>query len=480
MHETDEFWDELLAQIDAQRVIPVVGPELLTVIVEGRESGLYPTLAQRLLARYGVDTHVAGTVSNTAPASNAITLRPYHELNDAVCALVQRGKRVQDLYRPVSDLLKALLEAQTAPLQPLRQLARIRGFKLFVSVTADDLLARALDAERHGGQSKTEHIVFAPKLANPTDLPGAPSSGYTGVCYMFGKASPTPFVFAIHDEDTLEFVHKLQIDNSDGKKRWLAELRSQNLLLIGCNFDDWLSRFFIRLSNTQRLADVRGKREFLIEQGPQSGGSLTLFLEKFSPETWVYPGSAHAFVAELARRWEDKHPPSAQGAGSVSSSVVVPTRSPSSETFFISYSRTDLAAATQLFQDLQGIGADIAWFDKSALQPGDDWESKIRSAIESCWLFLPLISATTERREEGNFREEWLQAVERERRIQGRKFIVPIVVDTDYGGDPDRYRRVPDRFRAAQFGHAPDGRFSEPLRNELTRLIRERRSQGLS
>ena len=94
-------------------------------------------------------------------------------------------------------------------------------------------------------------------------------------------------------------------------KRLFSELRTQNLLLIGCNFADWLSRFFIRLSNTQRLADNRSKREFLIEQSTEGSGSLTLFLERFSPDTWVFPGSAREFVAELARRWQERHPRSA-------------------------------------------------------------------------------------------------------------------------------------------------------------------------
>ena len=229
-----------------------------------------------------------------------------------MCAPVaQRGRRVQDLYRPINDLLKTLVETPAeSSLQPLRDLASMSGFKLFVTTTPDDLLARAIDAERHGGIAKTEHIVFAPKLASGTlsDLPETLSSGYTAVCYLFGKASPSPFVFAIHDEDTLEFIHNLQINAAEGMKRLFSELRQQNLLLIGCNFADWLSRFFIRLANTQRLADNRSKREFLIEQSSDSSGSLTLFLERFSPDTWVFPGGAREFVAELARRWQERHP----------------------------------------------------------------------------------------------------------------------------------------------------------------------------
>jgi len=155
----------------------------------------------------------------------------------------------------------------------------------------------------------------------------------------------------------------------------------------------------------------------------------------------------------------------------------VPMRPRADETFFISYSRTDLAAARRLCAGLQEIGADVAWFDKSELKPGDDWEQKIRNAINGCYLFLPLVSAGTETRPEDFFREEWTLASERIRRIQGRKFIVPVVVDRDYDGNASRFQLVPESFLTTHFGHAPEGDLSDDLRNELTRLIRERRGQ---
>ena len=477
MREAEEFWDELSAQIEAGQVIPVVGPGLLTVFAEGRETPLYQVLAERLLAKYRLTAAIATPDREPAPDGATVALRPGHKLNDAVCALAHRGRRVQDLYRPIHDLLRELLEnpAETS-LQPLRALAGVSGFRLFVT-TPDDLLAHAVDAERHGGLAKTEHIVFAPKLASGTlgDLAEVRSSGYSAVCYLFGKASPSPFVYAIHDEDTLEFIHNLQLNAAEGMKRLFSELRTQSLLLIGCDFPDWLTRFFIRLSNTQRLADARGKREFLIEQSADGGGSLTLFLEHFSPDTWVHPGSAQEFVAELARRWHERHPGSERRRDD---EVPIETARPrTSETFFISYSRTDLAAARRLFEGLQEIGADVAWFDKSDLKPGDPWEQAIRNAINGCYLFLPLVSANTEARDESFFREEWTVASERARRIQGRKFIVPVVVDRDYDGNAGRFRLVPESFLPIHFGHAPEGGMSEELRTELTHLIRERRGQ---
>ena len=101
----------------------------------------------------------------------------------------------------------------------------------------------------------------------------------------------------------------------------------------------------------------------------------------------------------------------------------------------------------------------------------------IKSAIAGCYLFLPLVSLNTEARDEGFFREEWSQAGERRRRIQGRKFIIPVVVDREYDGNAGRYRLVPESFLENHFSHAPAGKLSDDLRAELTKLIRERRGQ---
>ena len=73
-------------------------------------------------------------------------------------------------------------------------------------------------------------------------------------------------------------------------ERMLAELRRCHLLLIGCNLADWLSRFFIRLANQERRSSDRPKKEFLAGDGIAHDQSLTLFLERFSHNTRIYPG----------------------------------------------------------------------------------------------------------------------------------------------------------------------------------------------
>src|SRR5438045_2493392 len=124
MRDAAEFWEELLAHIESRRVIPVVGPELLTVNTSDGIRPLYAVVAERLLAKYGVASRDGAACSNAEyiddhDRTNVVTLRPFHELNDAVCALTRVGRRVQDLYRPINDLIKEQLQAASQDaLQP--------------------------------------------------------------------------------------------------------------------------------------------------------------------------------------------------------------------------------------------------------------------------------------------------------------------------------------------------------------------------
>jgi hypothetical protein len=462
--EVEEFWEDLLAFIEERRVIPVVGAELLTIEENGETVPLYRSIAERLLNKYSAP--VAALCGGTA-------LREHHELNDAVCALAAAGRRVRDLYRPINDILQKLLAGQWEPIPVLRKLALISHFDLFATTTPDDLLARALDAVRFGGAAQTDQIEYAPKLPTERrrDIPETPSSKYTAVLYLFGKADVSPF-YTIHDEDALEFAYTMQ--GGSGLERVLSQLRNRNLLLIGCTFGDWLSRFFIRLSNSERLfSDHRTKKEFLAGEEISKDHNFNVFLQRFSRDSRSYPMDACAFVTELYRRWSERNP-ATPGPDPEDS----PTPSPSGS-IFISYCKEDVAAAKKLFAALQEIGGDVAWFDKSALKAGDAWERQILSAIQRCSLFLPLISSNTEQRAEGYFRREWEEAAERSRRIQGRKFIVPIVVDPEYNGALTRHPAVPEKFQAFQYSHAPRGQMTGELREELKgqlRILRRARS----
>ncbi|MBS0380724.1 MAG: TIR domain-containing protein [Proteobacteria bacterium] len=114
---------------------------------------------------------------------------------------------------------------------------------------------------------------------------------------------------------------------------------------------------------------------------------------------------------------------------------------------FLSYASQDSEAATQICEALRSAGIEV-WFDKSELRGGDRWDHQIREQINTCRLFIPVISANTESRDEGYFRREWGLAVDRTRNMAAKKaFLLPVVID----GTPETGSSVPEQFQQIQW-----------------------------
>ena len=103
--------------------------------------------------------------------------------------------------------------------------------------------------------------------------------------------------------------------------------------------------------------------------------------------------------------------------------------SSSPKAVFLSYASQDAEAARHICDALQAMKVEV-WFDQSALRGGDAWDASIRRQIKDCALFVPIISANTQAREEGYFRREWNLAVSRTLDMaDGKAFLLPVVID---------------------------------------------------
>ncbi len=90
------------------------------------------------------------------------------------------------------------------------------------------------------------------------------------------------------------------------------------------------------------------------------------------------------------------------------------------------------------------------------------------SQIKECALFVPVISANTQAREEGYFRREWNLAVSRTLDMADDKaFLLPVVIDATL----DVSARVPEKFREVQWTHLPAGEASAAFAERVQRLL---------
>jgi hypothetical protein len=107
------------------------------------------------------------------------------------------------------------------------------------------------------------------------------------------------------------------------------------------------------------------------------------------------------------------------------------------------------------------------------LESGDDYDRKIQRNIARCSFFIPVVSATTQRRLEAYFRREWSYAIDRARNIaDGAVFILPVCIDDTSEGDA----HVPDKFRAVHFTRLPGGEVSPTFAARMQDLLSARRS----
>jgi hypothetical protein len=445
----DDAWDDLLNFIEERRVIPIIGPELLKVETETGPRLLYDWIAERLAGKLGVDT-------NELP-------QPY-TLNDVVCWFLSSRGRREEAYTRLRSILR---DANFAPPLALRQLAQISDFDLYVTTTFDPLLEQAINNERFQGAQSVEVIAYAPNrvadLATERDRFQRPV-----VYHLLGRVSASP-TYVISDEDTLEFICALQSEHLTPEKLF-HELEHNHLLFIGSSFTNWLARLFLRMAKRRRLSDPRDVGEVLADNHSGSDGRLMGFLQQVSVRTRIYSG-AEKFVDELHRRWTTRRGSGeVVPLGAVPQRVLPPEREMPDNAVFISYARDDLAAVQRLRAGLDAAGVKT-WFDMERLEGGDDYDRKIQKNIARCAYFVPIVSATTQRRLEGYFRREWSYAIDRTRNMADEAvFILPVCVDDTEGASAS----VPDKFKSVHFTRLPGGEVSPEFARRLQDLLSPR------
>jgi TolB-like protein/Flp pilus assembly protein TadD len=138
-----------------------------------------------------------------------------------------------------------------------------------------------------------------------------------------------------------------------------------------------------------------------------------------------------------------------------------------SHSVFISYASQDAEAVARICAALRSGGVEV-WLDQSELRGGDAWDRQIRERIHDCRLFIAVISASTETRDEGYFRREWKLAADRTHDMAERKaFLLPVVIDAT----PERGASVPDKFHEVQWTRLPGGETPPEFMERVRRLV---------
>jgi hypothetical protein len=414
----EELWRDLLLLIEAGEVVPIVGRDLLEVGPQNAPSHLYTWLAGRVAARLGVAFDAAEATTDP--------------LNTVACRYLEARSDPRPLYTTVYEEARGL-PALGIP-DGLLKLAALDKFRLFVTTTFDNALQRAIDQVRFGGAAVTEMRAYSPRASR--DLPGPIDTLQRPlVFHLLGRVAPTDD-YVVTEEDALEFVHSLQ--SGTRPATLFSELYGKDLLVIGCRFPTWLVRFFIRLARPDRLLLARGRTVFVVDTGAREDRALIEFLRAFKTRTEVFErqGPVH-FVDELHARWSARtvRPPEVDVAAA-SQAPVAPGA------IFLSYASEDRQVVESVAAALSDAKLDV-WFDREQLMVGDAFEDRIRTNIERCALFVPVLSRHCAVRDPRFFRLEWKYALRKASMLpESVRFICPVVIDDLPPDDPAIFREL--------------------------------------
>src|SRR6516164_8581342 len=126
MNLDELFWDDLLLYLEQRQVIPIIGQDLLTVEIDGRSVNAYRLVAERLAADLKVSPEL---------------LRPDFTLSQVIAA----HPRFREKRSLIYSQTKATFDRLPVSIpEPLRLLARIPAFRIFVTTTFDPWMERAL------------------------------------------------------------------------------------------------------------------------------------------------------------------------------------------------------------------------------------------------------------------------------------------------------------------------------------------------
>jgi hypothetical protein len=439
-------WDELLWGIDRKNVIPVIGPGLYWVSTPGDgDVLLYPYLAKKFAEKTGL------SIDEETPSFAAVVFR-YLEKNNDNC-------------RGVNDFLgEQFKKVYPVPEGPLWKLARVTSFPLFITTTHDEFLEQVLAGVRDYPTRAVHYTVSdRRKHGLAEEFFHALKEGKRSLVYHIYGSAVHSVMPSYTEKDILETIVTLQKDmEMEPGNPFFQELKTGSLLFIGCGYDDWLFRFFIRAMTNKaynRSSDPQGRSFIGDDFETFHCGGLCDFLKAHAAEVFFTPGST-GFVDQLFRRLEERFP----------GKIIEPGRFPRQA--FISFHGKDREAARRLAENLRADGISV-WLDEGELKGGDLVDEEISRAISRCAVFIPMVSRNAQQFLPGDGRgvtyhiREWEWAYGQNKRDQNPHCIIPVKIDDT----PWMYRSFENLIYLSVPGGERQGGY-EKLRNRLREMAR--------
>lgn len=437
----DREWNKLLNKIEKEEVILVLGDELSMLNVQGKKI---------LLRDYLLNQLVDALNDEEAESSKIVKREDVTSFSDiSYESMKGQWQRIpSDPYTETTEVLSNI-SSKLYDTDALKKLLSIENFKTILTTGFDDVIYSVL--EDIYGKDSLLRLRYI-RRSNGEDIPQKTDKRI--LYHMFGKASSERHSFVLSEDDLLEYI-LFWVDQNYRPKELSNRLSDKYILVIGCNYPNWLFRFFFHsLKHTSLLKGVSVDNGIVADHDLDP--ELISFLRRM--ETSVHEDAIN-FINELCERW---------GKRNSSNPTAVEDDNSDEAEAFISYASEDYDTVAEIVEIFKDLGYNKIWFDKEKLEGGDKYETLIKYKIEKARCFIPILSPNTEKSDGGRFfRKEWKWAKNAEESHFGTEdnFIRPVLIDGFVMSD----KHV---FKDCQFTDLSN---PEERRNIIRRMIRNLR-----
>jgi hypothetical protein len=418
--KTERMWEILLSEIENGNVIPVIGSELFCINVNNKCIHLNEYIIREIADALEIDYSESLTFTELAGDD-------------------YKGKWKNigsELYYETNKILKEMSNRQIQISDALQKLLSIEKFKVVLTTAFDDWTFKTMEEKWRG---TTVRELSYKKRSTGQDIDNLSSPL---LYHIFGKADVVPHSYVLTEDDLLDFLHCWLSENYR-PKRLANVLREKYLLVVGCNYPNWLFRFFIHSMKNSLNSSSEDKMGMVADS--KLDDELVAFLSRINAQNHC---NTVEFIDELVERWQKR------------------SHGNTKKEIFVSYASKDYEIVTKIVDKLKEWNVKV-WFDKHELEPADEYAEEIKKQIRESKAFVPILSKNTLVTGRHFFKREW-EWGRKETEWRGtEKYIYPIVIEEiDLESDI-----LPEKFKDTQMIDFSSINFD----NDLKKLVRDLR-----
>ena len=391
LQEEEDRWDELMDEIMAGNVIPVIGPDFQIA----EERNFHQQLIYLFAKKFGIE-----------PEPQTFSQLIYDKQKKFLTA----AKKPEAIYKLINQVLT---KVKKRPSDLLLRLLRTKKFPFVITTSFTPVVENAMRQVWEGQDVRVLQFRNYPardKL-DEGDVQSVKQMSEPTVFYMFGKYSEEKNRYVVTDVDMMEFC-KSWLTGLNTPPALTMAIKQRYLLVLGNNYSDWLFRF---ICYSLRSSAEGLRSQLLVNTHMDDDNPLIQFMNRL--ETFIQ-SDPEFVVSEIERRinlrQQQQHVATQKGQAYKTD-------------VFLSYSRSDEPTVQKLYNLLSARGLRV-WYDRNDIKEADKWRQTITSGIRTSRIFVPVLTAAVENEimEVHEYRTEWREAATVAGKIGGRTFIVPL------------------------------------------------------